>query len=70
MLHAGTSLTDAADETIHQEMAALGGDGGVVAIDHLGNPVFSMNTLGMFRGALLAGGKPVTALFANEKIQP
>ena len=70
MLHAGTSLEEAASATIHQEMAALGGDGGVVAIDHWGNPVFSMNTLGMFRGALIAGGKPVTALFANEKIQP
>ena len=70
MLHAGTSLEEAASATIHQEMGALGGDGGVVAIDHWGNPVFSMNTLGMFRGALIAGGKPVTALFANEKIQP
>ena len=70
MLHAGTSLEEAAGETIHQEMAALGGDGGVVAIDHWGHPVFSMNTPGMFRGAFIAGGKPVTALFADEKIQP
>ena len=70
MLHAGTSLKEAASTTIHQEMAALGGDGGVVAIDHWGNPVFSMNTPGMFRGAFIAGGKPITALFANEKIQP
>lgn len=70
MLHGGKSLAESADETIHQEMATLGGDGGIVGLDHWGNPVFSMNTPGMFRGAFIAGGRPAVGLFADEKIQP
>jgi len=66
MLHGGQSLQSAADATIHQEMGALGGDGGIVGMDAKGHPVFSMNTPGMFRGAMAAGGAPWTGLFATD----
>jgi len=70
MLHAGTSLQEAADQTIHDEMGALGGDGGIVGMSNQGTPVFSMNTPGMFRGALQSGGTPSVGLFATDTIQP
>jgi beta-aspartyl-peptidase (threonine type) len=70
MLHGGADLQTAADATIMDEMGALGGDGGVVALDARGQPVFSMNTPGMFRGAFQAGGEPVVGLFATDAVQP
>ena len=69
MLHGGADLQTAADATIMDEMGALGGDGGVVALDAHGQPVFSMNTPGMFRGAYQAGRQPVVGLFATDPMQ-
>ncbi len=66
MLHGGKDLQASADATIHEEMGALGGDGGIVGMDATGHPVFSMNTPGMFRGALVSGGTPWTGLFASD----
>lgn len=66
MLHGGQGLQSAADATIQDEMGALGGDGGIVGMNAAGEPVFSMNTPGMFRGALQAGGTPWTGLFASD----
>jgi len=70
ILHGGESLSEAADHTIHEEMAALGGDGGIVCLSPSGEPVFSMNTPGMFRGAWNSGGEPAVALFAADGLQP
>lgn len=70
MLHGGADLQTAADATITDEMGALGGDGGVVAMDAKGQPVFSMNTPGMFRGAYQAGSQPVVGLFATDPMHP
>lgn len=70
MLHGGADLQSAADATIHEEMGALGGDGGIVGMDRTGSPAFSMNTPGMFRGAFRAGGTPQVGLFASDKLKP
>ena len=70
MLHGGASLQAAADATIHDEMGALGGDGGIVGMDRWGQAVFSMNTPGMFRGAYTQGGRPRVGLFATDDMQP
>ena len=70
MLHGGANLQAAADGAIHDEMGALGGDGGIVGMDRFGNPAFSMNTPGMFRGAFKAGASPQVALFATDQLTP
>lgn len=70
MLHGGAGLQEAADATIHDEMGALGGDGGIVGMDTKGQAVFSMNTPGMFRGAITAGGKARVGLFAGDPMEP
>lgn len=70
ILHGGMALQEAADQTIHDEMGALGGDGGIVGMSNQGVPVFSMNTPGMFRGALQAGGTPSVGLFATDTVHP
>ena len=46
----GMSLADACREVIHKRLMAIGGDGGLVAIDTAGNVVLEFNTEGMYRG--------------------
>ncbi len=49
----------AADHMIHVELPALkGGEGGVIVIAPTGGPVWSSNTLGMFRARQQAGKAP------------
>ena len=49
----------AADKMIHNELPALkGGEGGVIVLAPTGDPVWSSNTLGMFRAREVAGRAP------------
>jgi beta-aspartyl-peptidase (threonine type) len=48
-----------AGETALAEVAALGGDGGVILIDAEGNAGFSFNSAGMYRGVIDAEGSMV-----------
>ncbi len=61
----GMDAQAAADETLG-EVAALGGDGGVIVISNTGEAAFSMNTEGMFRGHADAAGKRFVAIYADE----
>lgn len=70
MLFGGSGLQEAADQTIHNEMGHLGGDGGIVGMDNKGQAVFSMNTPGMFRGSIRDGGQPWVGLFASDSETP
>jgi beta-aspartyl-peptidase (threonine type) len=49
--YAGVSVADAADDVVMKRLPALGGDGGVIALDAKGNYSMPFNTKGMFRGA-------------------
>jgi beta-aspartyl-peptidase (threonine type) len=52
----GMSLQQAADHVIHDEVAALkGGEGGVIVLDAKSAPIWSFNTLGMFRARQVEG---------------
>ena len=51
------SLTDAADELIMKKLPALGGDGGLIAVDKDGNFVMSFDTDGMYRGYIKSTGE-------------
>jgi beta-aspartyl-peptidase (threonine type) len=61
--YGGRTLQEAADQVILQSLPALGGTGGVVAIDPHGAAVFSFNTEGMYRGLLRQGGEPEVAIY-------
>jgi beta-aspartyl-peptidase (threonine type) len=55
----GMSTSAAADRVIRDEVAKLkGGEGGVIVLDQKSDPVWSYNTLGMFRARQVEGGKP------------
>jgi beta-aspartyl-peptidase (threonine type) len=56
----GLSVRAAADHVIHKEVAALkGGEGGVIVLSVKEDPVWSFNTLGMFRARQVQGEQPV-----------
>jgi beta-aspartyl-peptidase (threonine type) len=62
----GMSLQQAADQVIHQELEALHGDGGVIAITPDGQMVWSFNTPGMFRARQTEGGPVEVKIYSDE----
>jgi beta-aspartyl-peptidase (threonine type) len=60
------SLQEAADSVIMRKLPALGGDGGVIALDKNGNIAMPFNTKGMFRGYIRAKGEARTFLYGTE----
>jgi beta-aspartyl-peptidase (threonine type) len=43
----------------------MGGDGGIIAMDALGNVSMTFNTSGMYRGRVGADGKPEVAIYRD-----
>jgi beta-aspartyl-peptidase (threonine type) len=59
LVQEGQSPQQAADHMIHVELPSLkGGEGGVIVISPNGDPIWSSNTLGMFRAKETEGGRP------------
>ena len=67
-LHAykGLSIQAAADEVIQKRLTALGGDGGVIALDGQGSSAFSLNTSGMYRARAASNRAPEVAIYKDE----
>lgn len=63
MAYAGQSLDTAAQEVVMKVLPALGGRGGLIAVDALGNLSLPFNTEGMYRGFARVGEAPQTAIF-------
>jgi beta-aspartyl-peptidase (threonine type) len=59
LVEEGKTPQAAADQMIHTELPALkGGEGGVIVLSKSGPPVWSNNTLGIFRAQQVEGGAP------------
>ncbi|MGJ8683880.1 MAG: isoaspartyl peptidase/L-asparaginase family protein [Nonlabens sp.] len=52
MEYKGMTLQEATDAVIQKKLVNLGGTGGVVALDHLGNVSMEFNTAGMYRATM------------------
>jgi len=61
----GDSVDVAAAGTI-ADIGAIGGDGGVIAMDGKGNIAFAMNSSGMYRGWVTSAQPASTAIYSNE----
>ncbi len=64
--HKEMSLRSAADEVIHKRVLALGGDGGLIAVDKDGNVALPFNTEGMYRGYKLSTGESEVLIYGND----
>ncbi len=63
MEYKGVSLQEAASEVIQKKVPALGGDGGIVAIDKDGNIAMEFNTAGMYRAHMNAEGELILGIY-------
>ncbi len=63
MEYKGITLQEAAKEVIQNKVPALGGDGGIVAIDKDGNIAMEFNTAGMYRAHMNAEGELVIKIY-------
>jgi L-asparaginase / beta-aspartyl-peptidase len=53
----GLTLKQAVHETLHEKVRAMGGDGGMIAVDARGEVVMEFSSQAMFRGARHADGR-------------
>jgi len=64
MAYGGATLEAATHAVVHQSLPAVGGTGGLIAVDRHGNLSLAFNTEGMYRGHARGDETPVTAIFA------
>lgn len=60
-------ITQAADNTL-SEIAAIGGEGGLIVLDAKGNYALRFNTSGMFRGVIGHDGVPHVGIFSGNEM--
>jgi L-asparaginase / beta-aspartyl-peptidase len=65
MEYKGLTLQEACDTVVHDRLLALGGDGGLIAVDANGNVALPFNTDGMYRGYYKEGVK-CAEIFKNK----
>ncbi len=63
MRFGGRTVAEAAREVVFGELAALGGEGGVIAIDARGEVAMEFNSEGMFRASRTAHGETCIAIY-------
>ncbi|MBK8614243.1 MAG: isoaspartyl peptidase/L-asparaginase [Flavobacteriales bacterium] len=63
MSYKGLSLAEAVRIVVHDKLPPLDGEGGLIAVDHLGNIVLDFNSSGMYRGQVGADGVFHTAIW-------
>lgn len=66
MEYGGLTLPQAADRVIFEKIPALGGSGGLIAIDADGNIALPFNTEGMYRGYGWLGASPVVNIYRGS----
>ncbi|MGB8705999.1 MAG: isoaspartyl peptidase/L-asparaginase [Gillisia sp.] len=69
MEYKGMSLQEAATEVIQKKNPAMGGDGGIIAIDHDGNVAMEFNTAGMFRATMNKNGELEIGMYSDKGTQ-
>ena len=67
MVYAGLSLQEAADSVIHGKLKPIGGTGGIIAVDYLGNVAMPFNTSSMIRGYAKSNGEGGVFIFPEDE---
>jgi beta-aspartyl-peptidase (threonine type) len=66
MEYKGLSIHEASRIVIHEKVAKLGGDGGIIGIDRQGNVAMEMNTKGMYRAHMDNEGNLTVKIYQDE----
>ena len=65
MEYKSLSLQEACDIVVHDRLLSIGGDGGLIGVDVLGNICMSFNTEGMYRAARNSEGLESFAIYKD-----
>jgi beta-aspartyl-peptidase (threonine type) len=63
MEYKGLSLQQACDVVVKDKLVKIGGEGGLIAVDHAGNTHFSFNSEGMYRAAMADDGDLIIGIY-------
>ena len=66
MDYGGLSVSEACERVVMEKLPALGGSGGLIAIDHEGNVALPFNSEGMYRAWGYAGDTPTTGIYREK----
>ncbi|SMF38752.1 isoaspartyl peptidase/L-asparaginase family protein [Pseudogulbenkiania subflava] len=70
LAYAGQTLAEAADSVVHGTLPALGGSGGVIAVDADGRVAMPFNSAGMYRAMIDGTGRRELALYRDDAPPP
>lgn len=65
MKYKGLSLTEACEQVVGVTLREMGGEGGLVAVDHHGNLALSFNSEGMYRAWITSGQEARVAIYRD-----
>jgi beta-aspartyl-peptidase (threonine type) len=63
MEYKGMTVEQAANEVVMKKLKAMGGEGGLIAMDAKGNLTMTFNTSGMYRGYMKSDGKSEVLIY-------
>jgi beta-aspartyl-peptidase (threonine type) len=63
MEYKGLSLQKAMEIVVHEKLIAIGGEGGMIGVDGLGNSALVFNSQGMYRGYKNSDGEEMVAIY-------
>lgn len=66
MDYGGLSLSEACERVVMEKLPALGGSGGLIAVDHEGNVALPFNSEGMYRAWGYAGDTSTTGIYREK----
>ncbi len=65
MEYKGMSLEEAMEEVVFQKLKPMGGEGGMIGVDALGNAAMIFNSEGMYRAMRCSDGREVVAIYGE-----
>jgi len=68
MTYGGLDLNQASHAVVHQALPAIGGSGGLIAVDRRGQVCLPFNTEGMYRGFARVGHAPRAFIFRENDL--
>ena len=64
--YTGAGLQEAADQVVMQKLVAMGGSGGIIALDANGKVSLTFNSAGMYRASVDTEGNVFVGIYGDE----